>query len=738
MRRTLALLLLLASSSLNAQEIPIGTWRTHFSYNQVRLVEVANNAIYAASSSGLFIYSLDDNSIMTVTNLNGLQELDISALYYNSAQSTLLIGYESGNLDVIHGNEIINIDLTTDSQVQGSKSINNIISEGRFTYLFTDFGLLKMDSENFAVSETIREIGMNNSSIVVNQGAIRNDSLFLATEEGIYATNIVTNINLADPSVWNIFDEPDGLFIGEFQFIVNLQNDLIAGSTGMGIYRYGDTWSAESVLIDESFLRARVIDARISVVTELAVFQLDSDLNSTEIIDEMITTPLDALTLGSTIYVGDEANGLLKIEGGGSESILPSGPISNSIFKLTVQSNGIYGFAGGFSNSVTPARREGAFYIFNESQWNSVSSGQTVDFEDAVDGVYQSSQNRTVIALAGEGLLIINDDNTSEIIDDTSTGSTLVNIDSSDKGVIIPSLYEDSDGIWVLNYNAVTPLHLFSAETWSAFSLIDRQVYQIVGDNRHLYMISNQGVVVFEKSTGNSRLLTDDPGFGGLASDNVNSIAVDREGLVWVGTDEGVSVFSNPSALMEGDVDAVEPIFENRPLLRDENITAIAVDGGDRKWIGTNSGIWLFDAQADRQLLNFTVDNSPLSSNEILDIAVDPNSGEVFFATPFGIVSYREGATRASNVHQNVKVFPNPITADFVGTVGISGLAEDAQVKITDASGKLIWQTRAAGGTATWNARDYNGNRASSGVYFIFSSDDEGEETFIGKIAVVN
>ena len=146
----------------------------------------------------------------------------------------------------------------------------------------------------------------------------------------------------------------------------------------------------------------------------------------------------------------------------------------------------------------------------------------------------------------------------------------------------------------------------------------------------------------------------------------------------------------------------------------------------------------LFDEEADRQLLNFNIENSPLPSNEILDIEINEKSGEVFFATPEGIISYRGDASEASQAHASVKIFPNPVTSDFLGTIGISGLVDNAKLKITDSSGKLIWDTRSEGGTATWNAQDYNGKRATTGVYFVFSASDDGEESFIGKIAVID
>jgi ligand-binding sensor domain-containing protein len=172
-------------------------------------------------------------------------------------------------------------------------------------------------------------------------------------------------------------------------------------------------------------------------------------------------------------------------------------------------------------------------------------------------------------------------------------------------------------------------------------------------------------------------------------------------------------------------------------LLRDDKVTAIAIDGGNRKWMGTERGVWLFNSTGEGMIYNFTTANSPLLSNVIRDIAINHKTGEVFFATDEGIVSYRGDATESNSVFRSVKIFPNPVTNSFNGSVGINGLATNATVKITDISGKLIWQTQANGGTAMWNVRDYNGRRAATGVYLVFTATSDGVESVVGKIAVV-
>jgi DNA polymerase III psi subunit len=239
----------------------------------------------------------------------------------------------------------------------------------------------------------------------------------------------------------------------------------------------------------------------------------------------------------------------------------------------------------------------------------------------------------------------------------------------------------------------------------------------------------NQGVTI---STG--------VGSGNLPSNSVKTLALDKDGQIWVGTDRGVVVFDNPSAVFSGrNFDAYTPVFERRRLLGNETVTSIAIDGGNRKWMGTRNGIFLFNADGTELVTNFTEKNSPLPTNEISYITVEPNTGEVYIRTTKGMVSYRGTATESGlkQIEDAVKVFPNPVRPDFEGTIGIEGLVENAFVKITDVAGNLVYETRANGGTAVWNGRTLQGNRVETGVYLIFSANAKGEETCVSRLAVV-
>lgn len=256
--------------------------------------------------------------------------------------------------------------------------------------------------------------------------------------------------------------------------------------------------------------------------------------------------------------------------------------------------------------------------------------------------------------------------------------------------------------------------------------------------NRWTRLGAYQGVMV-ETSAQQRRYLYTGKGQGNLPSASVGSLAVDRDGQIWVGTTNGIAVFDDPASVVSGrNLDAYLPIFEKRRLLANENVTSIAVDGGNRKWIGTNNGVFLFSDDGTLLVNNFTTDNSPLPSNQINYIAIEPSTGEVFFRTAQGMVSYQGTALNAGDdVSGNVLIYPNPVRPDYEGLITIDGLFENVVVKITDVAGRLMYETKANGSRAVWNGQYATGGKVPSGIYYVMTSTDEGNQTLMGKIAIV-
>lgn len=741
MRLVVLFLAVLSSCTIQAQNnIPIGAWRSHFSYNRALEVVEAKDRIYAVAENGLFYFDTADNSLGTINKLDGLQGDEISTIAYVDQRDQLLIGYTSGNLDVIADNEIISFDFISASQVLGSKKINHILVDGARAFISTDYGLLNFDLISLSLSESYRELGEEAEQIIVNQSAVLGDSLFLGTESGVIASNIKNGTNLFNPDNWRRYDQVDGIEKINIPFIISFDDLLIAAIDGTGLLGYQNTdWSLLSVLPDRSFNNIRFNNEVLSVVSDNEVFLIDRSLTSTSVQLPNDSQVNDVISIESIIWLADENQGLLSNISGSFESIKPSGPFSNQVLRFFHNNSIVFSLPGGFDEFRKPLNDSSGYYTFQDGFWNNFNNQNNnfTDFKDVTDVASFDNGSRLFFSSFNDGLLEVIDDEIVTLFQ--SSNSTLQ--EDEDENYKITAVEASAEGLWLINYGAARPLHLYT-DRWESFSLPTSAIVDFVNTPQYLWLVIDSqaggGLLVYDKEQDESRFLNDQDGNGSLPSDNVNSIAVDNDGLIWVGTNAGVAYFSSVSNITQGSINAIIPIFENRLLLRNEVITSIEVDPGNRKWIGTERGLWLFDENTDNQIQFFDINNSPIPSNEIIDIEVLEQTGEVFIATTSGTVSYRSDATTPDAAHSNVKIFPNPITADFNGTVGISGLVANASVKITDASGKMIWETRSAGGSATWNVSDYNGRRAATGIYFVFSSSTDGEETFVGKIAVIN
>jgi hypothetical protein len=317
----------------------------------------------------------------------------------------------------------------------------------------------------------------------------------------------------------------------------------------------------------------------------------------------------------------------------------------------------------------------------------------------------------------------------------------------------VSGLAVDQNGVlWVSMSFAQSPLVAMKPDgSWFQYPgnrFVNANFIDMIVDDYGTKWILNRknGIQIFNEN-GTLEDMTDDINFrltsglnqGFLPSDNVLSIAKDKDGFIWVGSDIGVTVFFDPFTISRGQrIDASCPVFNLRCLLKDEQINAIAVDGGNRKWMATNNGVFLVSEDGDELIANFTTINSPLLSNKVLDVTVDGTTGEVFFATDKGLISFQGDATEGTSNCSDVLVYPNPVFSSFDGQITIRGSAANSKVRITTVTGMLVQELEAQGGTATWDGYDLYGNKVTSGIYLALISRDDGERACVGKFSVIN
>ena len=758
LRFTLSFIISCLFGQAQAQnDIPIGTWRTHFSYYSAGNVAAAGNKIYCASQNGFFVYDTEEQSTSIISKVNGLSDTGIGSLAYNAFNDILILAYNNGNIDLLRGNEISNFSVIKDADLGGSKTINGIHFKDNTAYLSSDLGLVVFDMEKNEISETYSNIGPNGAAIRAFNSTVFRDSLFIATDLGIMSASLDNTVNRLDFRNWRLFDNSPSLPAASIKLINTWQDKLYTALDNDSIYRYsGEQWEAISPIGNDVVQSAWADDNDLFIVLESKLLRISGADNISEIDGDNIIAPRAIITDESgKLWIADSKNGLLNETNGTFDPIIPQGPFSDQVVKMRGYDRKIVVVPGGYENDLPLGNSDG-FFVFENGSWTNYNrSGlrNTINIPEAfdlVDIAYEPNSGLTYFASFGYGLLSWDNEDVFTIINENTPGSTLINSNPGGHLTRVSSLSTDFEGnLWLCNYATDNPLQVLNSDgTWESFqpAVSDARFTEeiIIPATNHKWLRVDPDkrgtIILYDDETNFTSRISRNANEGQISSNLVNDMVEELDGQIWLGTAGGIVYFPTSFELLESDPKsfAIRPFFEGFPLLADEFITSLEIDGGNRKWIGTDNGLWLFSETGESQVFRFTVDNSPLPSDEIIDIEIDGQSGEVFIATEKGIISFRSTATPGTRTHQQVKVFPNPVTRDFSGTVGISGLVNNAVVKITDVAGKLIFETRAQGGTATWDARDYNGRRAATGIYLILSADSNGEETFVGKIAVID
>ena len=324
--------------------------------------------------------------------------------------------------------------------------------------------------------------------------------------------------------------------------------------------------------------------------------------------------------------------------------------------------------------------------------------------------------------------------------------------------------FDDDGNFWTTNtYNKKALSVLKKNGLWKFFDFSDlialdeTVVYDLlIDDNGYKWIVLPRAnsIIVFDdngtidnEADDRSIRLTSVEGQGNIPGSRGIKLEKDKDGTIWMGTSDGISVHFNPSRVFEeGQRDFQRIIFfdgeNNSVVLQNTAIKDIAIDGANRKWIGTETGgVLLLSEDGKETLLRFTESNSPLLSNSINAITLDDETGEVYIATGNGLQSYRGNSTKETNSFAEVSIFPNPVRTNVDNTVTMQGLVGNSTIKITDVNGSLVNEVSSDGGTAVWNTRNFNGEQVPTGVYLLFLSgeDEDGDlQTEVGKVMIIN
>ncbi len=754
---------ILLATSLLAQ-VPVGKWRDHYSYIQGKQTAASASRLFLAANNGIFWHNPQEGSIGKLSTVNGLSDVGVSAIGYSPFQKMLMVGYENGNIDIVLDNKIVNLPYISQSIMQGEKQINHFyfVNEDE-VMVSTSFGIVVVNTTRYEIKDTYY-IGSGGSSVWVNQVEIFNGTIYAATQNGLYKASANDPL-LIHYERWNI----ESAIPGEnnnYTSLANFNNNLVAlqstGSSTPDVFWYNDqyAWSQISNEMREvSAITANnekfVAISREGLATYYSVHETPSIVNSYGNLF-YFRPNWGTLDANGNLLIADDMQGLVYQSSNGWHKAHPTSPRTDRAHYITTHNDNVLVAAGGRTSIWNNMFYPFSFHILSDNEWETNRNG---NYHDAVRIVPNPlNKNELYIATWGYGIVVY--DGNEEVANYNPSNSSLESIISGAFCRIGGITFDSNNNLWVSNQGVPNPLSVRTPDgTWKSFpysSIINssRQSDIIESPSGELWMVLPFGGGFFvidpgdnptSESSHSVRKFQPTSSEGTSLPNEIYSIAFDKDGYLWVGTNEGVLVSYNPERVLEPSSfsmqrvkipDVVEGLAVF--LLESETVTTVAIDGGNRKWFGTqNSGVFLQSTDGSQQIHHFTKGNSPLPSNSIEHIGIHPKSGEVFIATEKGLIGYRSEATEPNDKFENVYAFPNPVRPDYQGDIVITGLVDKTLVKITDVAGNLVYETESLGGQATWNGKNKHGDRVSTGVYLYFCSDKSGEQSAVGKILFV-
>lgn len=727
-------------------------WSEHLPYRKAKQLVASSDYIYCLTESGLFSYSLIDNEIKSFSKTNTLSDSDVSSMAWSEDHETLIVAYKNGNVDLLRYNKLINIDDIKNFAGFADKQIRSIHVRNGIAYLGASFGIIALNISKQEISDTYL-IGDNGSQIQVNDIITDETSIWAATENGIFKANLNSS-NLADFNNWsritNIANNTRAcvdlsVFDGK---VFVLRNAIGSGSE---IYQYSnDNWIEFYSNVDSIYSILSSGNSLYVVLNEEIIEFSKLGVEIGNISSSETGNFRDVLLTNDRVFIADYEESLLEQKGNEFIQIKPDGPLRSKI--SSVYSVGKHTWASsGISNENIPAE----LYDFVDSKWQNFTENNVAEFNGKSDIICitgnKRNESRVYAGSWGDGIFEFENQELSNYYNSSNSpldNSEIVSMDSEEDGTLWILEANSNHGIKALTYeNDWVSLSYSSLDNRTDLRKIialqngDKWVLRGIGSS--LFAFNVNGTIANNDDDVSSSFSVRDENNSSISS-QIYDIKEDKQGSVWVGTSSGIAVYSDPNALFRaGDFYAYRPIItidgSTQYLLSTEKVQCIEVNGANQKWLGTeNSGAFLVSENGDKQLTHFNTLNSPLPSNNIQKISVNPETGEVFFVTDKGMVSYRGKVTEGTENYNDLYVYPNPVRETYRGDIIVSGLMSNSTVKITNVSGNLVWEGKSEGGQFIWDGKNFSGSRVHTGVYLIFCSNADGSKSKVIKLLFIN
>lgn len=738
------------------------TWEGFYSYYNIKDVAYAGGKIYTAAENAVFSYQIGSGVIEKTSSIHGLSGENISEIYYSVANKLLLIGYENGLIEIVLSDEdeiLAVIDIREKQTISPDrKIINHFLEHEGKVYISTDYGISVFDMSRLEFNESYF-VGNNGAPLKVRQTAILGERIYAATENGLMYGNL-QNSNLVDYTQWQVFSP------GDWNGVVSFDNKIYATNSANQLYllqgnqiqlvnSYGqkirDLRASVEALVLTTTTQVRIYDEQLSEIA--AVTNIGEDLNLSA-----------AEYFANRIYLGHTTLGLLEVFAPTPtqyKAISPNGPLLNRVFNMTAVPDELWVVYGEYDKDFNPypITKRGLSYMKNGAWKNfSYEEIQTPELSDVA--INPINRQEVYISSYFDGILRFDN---GELVDKYTVFNSNLEATSqnaaTNSDTRIGGLDFDRQGNLYLSNSIVdNPLKRLAGgkiqniDVSEGFPdpMVGGTGDVVVGPSGNVFMATmKSGIIAYQPSTGISKgIISSLPGVdfpdGYNPNPVISAMAFDQNNQLWIGTDDGLRVaygpsvvFQNPSNLrvnpiifLEGDV-AQELLFE-------QYITDIAVDGKNNKWIATaDVGVFYVSPNGQKTIYHFTAENSPLPTNSVNSVEIDEVSGKVYFGTTRGLVAFRGVAVQAQETLANVYVYPNPVRPGYTGLVTIANLTQNANVKITDIEGNLVYETTSDGGNVQWDTQAFGRYKVASGVYLVLITSEDQLDTKVSKIMII-
>lgn len=739
----------------------IGSWKSYLPYRYGLSVTQSPDAVYYGTQWALMKINKEDLSLEYFSKVEGLHDIGIQVLEYDHTEEVLIVIYQNSNIDLVFEDEIVNLNqIRANTQIVEDRTVYDIFVQSPYAYLACGFGVVQLDIES-------REFGFTTFTNTPVRSIVEKDNhLIISTDHGIYEIEESEENNLADFGEWQRLGFTQGLPENHSGSKLELIDGVLYAGINEELYRRNDA-RFEFIHREAGFSFQFALKGSEGILTGWVCENgcnakkiLLKDDGGKRAVNNCSTKTVDAvIDEQERVWYADEGRGYKYSENftGDCRTIIPDRPPTHNASEIAAYNQNLYVATGGVTINYGYLFRTEGFYTNEDGSWKSYNKDnvEILEQKDMRDflSVEVSSDGTVYVGTFWDGLIEYKDG--SFQVFDKNNSSLQNSVINPDRNRITDMTFDKGGNLWILNHDAPRPLSIYSKEgEWMNFALpTSTNPEHIAVDVAGYKWISVGGVGLVLYDSGEDPLSTSDDQYRLFNSTNsaltvnaINDLAADKDGGMWVGTTEGVVFFNCGSFPFEDNCRGNRPLVDQNgiagELLGEENIKAIAVDGANQKWFGTNNGVFVQSADIETQIHAFNVRNSPLFDNGIIDIAIDQGNGEVFIATNRGVQSFRGEAVEGGLFHRSqITVFPNPVRPNYNGPIAIKGLAENANVKITDVSGLIVYETSAKGGQAIWDGRDLRGRKVASGVYLVFSAAVENlidPDAAVTKIMLVN